>query len=252
MRHSLSITSLFFLALFAWQLQIQAAVIEEVVVTATKRGDQNIQSIAGGINALSGDDLEDRGILDFEGFAGSIPGLQFQDLGPGDKEYIIRGINGNGPAVVGAYFDEYVITANDQQDGGGKTAPIKLVDLERVEVLNGPQGTLYGANSMAGNIKFIPRKPDAEAFDAYLDTDFSSTKEGGFNYTFSGAVNIPLIENVLAMRIVGIRTDNDGWIDQPRLQTGPAMESGLRPCQSDNRTRQTARGDWPQPQSRHR
>ncbi len=223
---SISRTALLFLALSAWQLQTQAAVIEEVIVTATKRGDQNIQSIAGGINALSGDDLEDRSILDFEGFAGSIPGLQFQDLGPGDKEYIIRGINGNGPAVVCAYFDEYVITANDQQDGGGKNAPIKLVDLERVEVLNGPQGTLYGANSMAGNIKFIPRKPQADAFDAYLDSDFSGTKDGGLNYTISGAVNVPLIEDVLALRIVGIRTDNDGWIDQPRLQNGPASFTG--------------------------
>lgn len=220
MKHSLYKTGLFFFTLFTMHAQIHAAVIEEVIVTATKRGDQNIQSIAGGINALSGDDLEDRGILDFEGFAGSIPGLQFQDLGPGDKEYIIRGVNGNGPAVVGAYFDEYVITANDQQDGGGKNAPIKLVDLERVEVLNGPQGTLYGANSMAGNIKFIPRKPQADEFDAYFDTDFSGTDGGGFNYTVSGAVNVPLVEDVLAVRIVGIRTDNDGWIDQPRLMNG--------------------------------
>jgi iron complex outermembrane recepter protein len=226
MTHTLSKTSLLFLALSAWHLQTQAAVIEEVVVTATKRGDQNVQDIAGGINALSGDDLEDRGILDFEGFAGSIPGLQFQDLGPGDKEYIIRGINGNGPAVVGAYFDEYVITSNDQQDGGGKSAPIKLVDLERVEVLNGPQGTLYGANSMAGNIKFIPRKPDAEEFDAYVDTDFSVTKEGSFNFTVSGAINVPMIKDVLALRLVGIRTDNDGWIDQPRLQNGATSFTG--------------------------
>ncbi|MFT5349269.1 MAG: iron complex outermembrane receptor protein [Planctomycetota bacterium] len=236
MIQSINKTGLLFLALMAWQLQTQAAVIEEVVVTATKRGDQSIQDIAGGINALSGDDLQDRGILDFEGFAGSIPGLQFQDLGPGDKEYIIRGINGNGPAVVGAYFDEYVITSNDQQDGGGKSAPIKLVDLERIEVLNGPQGTLYGANSMAGNIKFIPRKPDAEAFDAYLDSDFSATKEGGFNYTFSGAVNIPLVENVLALRVVGVRTDNDGWIDQPRLQDGPTSFTGNAKDINDEQT----------------
>ncbi len=226
MTQRVSRITLVFLSFCILQLPAQAAVIEEVIVTATKRGDQNIQSIAGGINVLGGEDLEDRGILDFEGFAGSIPGLQFQDLGPGDKEYIIRGINGNGPAVVGAYFDEYVITANDQQDGGGKSAPIKLVDLERVEVLNGPQGTLYGANSMAGNIKFIPRKPDAEAFDAYIDTDFSGTKEGGFNFTVSSAINVPLIENVLALRLVGVHTDNDGWIDQPRLQNGATSFTG--------------------------
>ncbi len=200
---------------------LSAAAIEEVTVTATKRGETDVQSIAASINAISGDDLEAKGLTDFEDFAGSVPGLQFQDLGPGDKEYIIRGINGNGPAVVGAYFDEYVITASDQQDGGGKNAPIKMVDLQRVEVLNGPQGTLYGANSMAGNIKFIPRKPSADKFDAYVNTDLSGTKEGGFNYTLSGALNVPVIENTLAFRLVGWHTDNDGWIDQPRLQNGP-------------------------------
>lgn len=206
--------------------QIFAAEIEEVVVTATKRGETDVQSIAGGVHALSGDELDAKGIIDFEQFAGQVPGLNFQDLGPGDKEYIIRGINGNGPAVVGAYFDEYVITANDQQDGGGKNAPIKLVDLQRIEVLNGPQGTLYGANSMAGNIKFIPRKPGTDKFDAYADADMSGTEHGGFNYTISGALNIPVVKDVLGVRLVGWRTDADGWIDQPRLQTGPATFNG--------------------------
>ncbi|MDT8319100.1 MAG: TonB-dependent receptor [Xanthomonadales bacterium] len=203
-----------------------ATTIEEVIVTATKRGDIDIQSIAGSVHALGGESLEARGITDFEGFAGQIPGLQFQDLGPGDKEFIIRGVNGNGPSVVGAYFDEYVITASDQQDGGGKNAPIKLVDLERVEVLNGPQGTLYGANSMAGNIRYIARKPGTQEFDAFGDADLSVTKEGGFNYTVSGMVNIPLIADQLALRVVGWRTDNDGWIDQPRLENGPQSFTG--------------------------
>lgn len=210
----------------AFPAQLLAAELEEIIVTATKRGDTDVQSIAAGIYALSGSELDNRAIVDFEGFAGSVPGLQFQDLGPGDKEYIIRGINGNGPSVVGAYFDEYVISGNDQQDGGGKNAPIKLVDLERVEVLNGPQGTLYGANSMAGNIKFITRKPDTGAFDAWFDSDLGSTKEGDFNYTVSGAVNIPVVKDRFALRLVGWRTDADGWIDQPRLQTGPTTFDG--------------------------
>lgn len=202
------------------------SVLEEVMVTATKRGAIDVQSIAGGIHAIDGSSLDVRGITDMEGLAGQIPGLNFQDQGPGDKEYIIRGINGNGPSVVGAYFDEYVITASDQQDGGGKNAPIKLVDLERVEVLNGPQGTLYGANSMAGNIRFISRKPNSQAFDSFADGDFSVTKEGGFNYTASGMVNIPLVTDQLSMRLVGWRTDADGWIDQPRRQTGPETFTG--------------------------
>ena len=223
-RSGLAVASICFSV--AFPAPLLAAELEEVIVTATKRGDTDVQSIAAGIYALSGSELDNRAIVDFEGFAGSVPGLQFQDLGPGDKEYIIRGINGNGPAVVGAYFDEYVISANDQQDGGGKNAPIKLVDLERVEVLNGPQGTLYGANSMAGNIKFITRKPDTGAFDAWFDSDLGSTKEGDFNYTVSGAVNIPVVKDQFALRLVGWRTDADGWIDQPRLQTSPTTFDG--------------------------
>lgn len=210
----------------AWAPVQAATTIEEVIVTATKRGDIDVQSIAGGIYALDAKSLEARGITDFEDFAGQVPGLQFQDLGPGDKEYIIRGINGNGPAVVGTYFDEFVITASDQQDGGGKNAPIKLIDMERVEVLNGPQGTLYGANSMAGNIRFISRKADAAALDAFADSDFSFTEEGGFNYTVSGMINIPLVTDQLALRLVGWRTDNDGWIDQPRLENGVESFTG--------------------------
>ena len=194
------------------------AVLEEVIVTATKRGELNVQSLAEAIYAVDSDSMKAKNQIDFEDIAGSVPGLQFQDLGPGDKEYIIRGINGNGPAVVGAYFDEYVITASDQQDGGGKNAPIKLVDLDRVEVLNGPQGTLYGANSMAGNIRFISKKADSGDFDAFVSGDASNTDDGGSNYTVTGMVNLPLVEDVLAVRLVGWYTDNDGWIDQPRRE----------------------------------
>ncbi len=201
-------------------------VLEEVVVTATKRGDAGLQSVSAAIFAVGGDNLEAKGQFDFEQFAGSVPGLQFQDLGPGDKEYIIRGINGNGPAVVGSYFGEYVITATDAQDGGGKNAPIKLIDLERIEVLNGPQGTLYGANSMAGAIRFIPRTANASEVDAFVDVDYSDTNEGGDNYTLSGAVNMPVIEDVLGVRLSAWTADNAGWIDQPRLQTSATTFDG--------------------------
>jgi iron complex outermembrane recepter protein len=194
------------------------AQIEEIVVTATKRGEQNVQDLAESVHVLDGDALQRRRQFDFASFAGSVPGLQFQDLGPGDKEYIIRGINGNGPSVVGAYFDEYVITANDQQDGGGKNAPIRLVDMARVEVLNGPQGTLYGANSMAGNIRFIPNKPDLTAFDGYADAEISSISDGGEGWFVNGMLNIPLIEDRLGVRVVAYHEKQDGWIDQPRRE----------------------------------
>jgi iron complex outermembrane recepter protein len=192
--------------------------LEEIIVTATKRGDQNVQNIPASIYVVGGAVIDEKAQFNLRDIATSVPGLSFQDLGPGDMEFIIRGVNGNGPAVVGSYFGEYVITASDQQDGGGKNAPIKLFDMERVEVLNGPQGTLYGANSMAGNIRYIPRKAQTDAFDAYGDVDFSTTDSGGSGYTVSGGINMPFITDKLALRMVVYRTDVDGWIDQPRLE----------------------------------
>lgn len=196
-----------------------AAEIEEIVVTATKRGEIAVQELAESVHVLSEDRMEARRQFDFESFAASVPGLQFQDLGPGDKEFIIRGINGNGPSVVGAYFDEYVITANDQQDGGGKNAPIQLVDIARVEVLNGPQGTLYGANSMAGNIRFIPNRPDLDAFAAEAAVDVLSISDGGEGWLANGVLNLPLAQDTFGLRIVGYVEDRDGWIDQPRRES---------------------------------
>ena len=201
--------------------QVYAAdALEEVVVTATKRGETDVQKTAESVYAVSGADLSLKRETTFEAFAGSVPGLQFQNLGPGDSEYIIRGINGSGPSVVGAYLDEYVITASDQQDGGGKNAPIQLVDVERIEVLNGPQGTLYGSNSMAGNIRFITNKPDASKFDANAEADWSTIEDGGDGFGLSAMVNVPLSPDKLAIRFVGYREDRDGWVDQARLERG--------------------------------
>ncbi len=225
MNRSLLSASIAALVASAPILSVTAAELEEVIVTATKRGEFNVQDLAESVYAIDSGSMTSKNQLDFEDIAGSVPGLQFQDLGPGDKEYIIRGINGNGPAVVGAYYDEYVITANDQQDGGGKNAPIKLIDLDRVEVLNGPQGTLYGANSMAGNIRYISKKADSQGLDAFVSGDFSETEEGGSNYTVTGMVNLPVVEDVFAVRLVGWYTDNDGWIDQLRREDAPESYS---------------------------
>jgi outer membrane receptor protein involved in Fe transport len=201
--------------------------LEEVLVTATKRGELDIQDIPGSIYAIGGSALEDKAQTQFRDLAASIPGFTFSDLGPGDMEFIIRGVNGNGPAVVGSYFGDYVITASDQQDGGGKNAPIKLIDMERVEVLNGPQGTLYGANSMAGNIRFIPRKADLSGFDANFEIETSSIDGGGEGYTTSAVVNFAPVEDSFGIRVVAYKTDMDGWIDQPRLERNGSFTSGV-------------------------
>jgi outer membrane receptor protein involved in Fe transport len=141
-------------------------------------------------------------------------------LGPGNKEYIIRGINAKGTSTVGTYYDEAVITGFNEGDGGGKNIDIKLIDMNRIEVLNGPQGTLYGANSMAGTIKFIPNKPNLDRFESFAEGDLSTTKEGSGNYLADAMLNMPL-SDMAALRVVGWRADNSGYIDQPRIKSGP-------------------------------
>ncbi len=91
--------------------------------------------------------------------AAQIPGLSVQDLGPGDRKYVIRGINSTGDSTTGVYYDEAVISGSNANDGGGLQSDIRLYDLDHVEVLRGPQGTLYGASSESGTIRFITKKP---------------------------------------------------------------------------------------------
>ncbi len=193
------------------------AFVEEILVTATKRGAQRLQDVPATIQAFSANDINDLLATEFGDMAGFVPGLQFQDLGPGDKEYVIRGINSTGAATVGVYYDEAVITSRNKQDGGGRQADIELHDLERVEILKGPQGTLYGASSMSGTLRFIPNAPDATGMDFAIGGQFSDTRKGSTNFKVDGMVNLPIIADKLAVRAVGWYTDESGFIDNVRL-----------------------------------
>ncbi len=199
------------------EAQSDELAIEEITVTATKRGVQKLQDVPMAISALSGETLRDMGAQNFMDYAGLIPGLQFQDLGPGDKEYIIRGGNSVGASTSGVYFDEAVITGRNKEDGGGRQPDPKLYDIERIEVLKGPQGTLYGASSMTGTIRIITNKPDPTGFEGFVDAEVSGTRKGSANYNFDGMLNFPVVEDKLALRLVGWVNDNSGFIDQVRL-----------------------------------
>jgi outer membrane receptor protein involved in Fe transport len=195
--------------------------LSEVVVTADKRGEESIQSIPTTIQAISGDTLERTGAVEFSDFSGQVAGLTYDDLGPGDKKYVIRGITSTGPATVGVYYDEAVITGSNSNDGGGRQPDIRLFDLDRIEVLKGPQGTLYGASSMSGTIRYITKKPVLDRMEGYIHGEGSSTSEGGGNYNFNGALNLPVVNGVLALRLVGWDVQNSGFIDDIRIPAGP-------------------------------
>ncbi len=194
--------------------------LQDIVVTATKSGDVALRNVPIAIQALTGDTLAKAGVTQFSDYATRVPSLSFQDLGPGDKKYVLRGINSTGAATVGTYYDEAVISANNANDGGGRNVDIKLFDIERIEVLKGPQGTLYGASSESGTIRIITNKPDSTRFGGYVDGEISGTHKGGANYNVNGAINLPLVTDKLAARFVGWYINDSGFIDQTRLATG--------------------------------
>lgn len=188
--------------------------IEEIVVTATKVGAVSVQAIPAGISAVTGNTLEESNVRSMEDIARLVPSLQMGAASPGDLQPVIRGIQSPGAGTVGVYFDETVITGVNFQNGGGNTPDIGAYDIDRLEVLKGPQGTLFGASSMSGTVRFISNKPDPKAFDARVSVRGDQLKDGDPGYGADGMVNLPIISDVLAVRAVGWYERRGGYIDE--------------------------------------
>jgi outer membrane receptor protein involved in Fe transport len=194
--------------------------LDEIIVTANKLNAQKVLDTPASIQAISGEFLQTESAAGIMSIAGQIPGLSIQDLGPGDKKYVIRGINSTGDATTGVYYGEAVISGSNADDGGGFESDVRLYDLNRVEVLRGPQGTLYGASSMSGTIRFVPNSPDLNNLGGYFTTEGSQTSHASGNYNINGEVNLPIIDGVLAVRLVGWKLYDSGYIDQTRVGAG--------------------------------
>lgn len=188
--------------------------IEEIVVTATKRGAVSLQDIAGSISAVSSQSLEVTQAEGFEDYIKMVPGLTSVTSGPGQSQIVIRGVNAeriihNAPqtrSLAGLYIDEMPISV------AGYNPDLGVVDVERVEVLRGPQGTLYGASSMSGTIRIVTAKPDPEAFSGAVGGNVSSTKRGDINHRVKASLNIPLAD-ATAMRLNVYNSSKGGFID---------------------------------------
>ncbi|MBS0577701.1 MAG: TonB-dependent receptor [Proteobacteria bacterium] len=195
--------------------------LEEIVVTANKLNAEKVLDIPVSIQAISGDTLQREGASGIMSIAGSVPGLSVQDLGPGDKKYVIRGINSTGDSTIGVYYGEAVISGTNGDDGGGFQPDIRLYDLDRIEVLRGPQGTLYGASSMSGTIRFVPKMPDLNVLGGYITLEGSKTAHAnGNNYNINGELNLPVIDGQLAVRMVGWKLYDAGYVNQTRVGAG--------------------------------
>lgn len=190
----------------------KSIVLEEITVTATKR-ETSLQDTAMTISVLGNDDIDKRGLLSMEDFLGAVPGVSMIDRGVGRNQVIIRGISADptfGDPTAGIYFGDTPVTGLSFYGG---SADIKLVDMSRVEVLRGPQGTLYGSSSLAGTVRNIPNPVNMEDFEGKVKFGHGFTaRDGDNNYKGVGTVNIPIIADTLAIRASVYHYENSGYI----------------------------------------
>lgn len=202
--------------------------LSEIVVTAEKR-NSTIQDTPISLTAITGDQLQAQGISDMKGVIAEVPGISMRTSGPGQTELEMRGLasSGGSSPTVGFYLDDTPMTAPPFTPTGKVVIDPDLFDLNRVEVLRGPQGTLYGSGSMGGTIRLIPNEPNLQNFEGNVDTLISGTQGGGANTGINAMFNIPLVDNVLALRVVFTEKYTSGWINRDVLGNFPYP---VNPC----------------------
>jgi iron complex outermembrane recepter protein len=186
--------------------------LEEVVVTATKRSE-SLQDVAVAVTALTSQDIEARGFTNYNDFVNSVPNMYMEDQGPGKSQIYIRGLVAKGSSgfPVATYFGE-AVTSVVSNNGG--FANLRLVDIDRVEVLRGPQGTLFGANSLAGVLRVVPNAPNLNRFEVdAAASGWSTAHSGDGSEHFEGVLNLPLISGQLAARVVAYQDHIAGYLD---------------------------------------
>ena len=201
--------------------------IAEIVVTAQKRSS-TVQETPISITAVSGADLQDRGIGDVATLAAATPGVSLKSNGPGQTEIEMRGMTSSGgnSATVGFYLDDVPMTAPAGAQNGKVVIDPTLYDLNRIEVLRGPQGTLYGSGSMGGTVKLVTNQPNLTKTEGSFESILSGTDGGGLNHNDNFMFNLPLINDQLALRIVGSEAHTSGWIDRIVVNPFPLPTNG--------------------------
>ena len=191
------------------------SILEEIIVTAAKRGDQNLQSVPVTITAFSSESLQQRALNNIEDISLYTAGMDLQKQAPGRTTVIIRGVSlgfvtssePQNRSTTGIYLNDVAFDQN------GQNPDPDLFDLERVEVLKGPQGSLFGSSAMAGAVRYVTKRPEVNAFSSRFVGDYSNTTDGGNSNAIRGVVNIPIVDDTFAARLMAYQVDNGGWID---------------------------------------
>lgn len=190
--------------------------LEEILVTARKR-QELLQDVPISITAVSSETIEKTGTLTLEDLGRQVPGLSIASAGPGQNQLTLRGLSGG--STVGYYLDDTPLALLSAVLPGTNVMDAALIDLNRVEVLRGPQGTLYGASSLGGTVRYITNQPDLTATHAFVKTTLSYTDGGGPNEEVDALINAPLVPEYAGLRVVAFERYYDGYID--RYPTDP-------------------------------
>jgi outer membrane receptor protein involved in Fe transport len=204
--------------------------LDEVLVTAQKRS-QSVVDVPLSISVLGADDLERTQALNMQDYTKFVPGLQLTQSQPGFGRLVLRGINTGGVAsTVGVYVDETTFGSSSGLANGAILAgDFDTFDVARVEVLRGPQGTLYGASSLGGVLKYVTNEPQTESFEGRVHGSFESVDDGDMSYSGAGVVNIPVSDSVAIRasafyRSVGGFIDSVGTVDEGSGATSDVAE----------------------------
>jgi outer membrane receptor protein involved in Fe transport len=189
-----------------------ASGLQEVVVSARKV-EENLQNVPISINVFTQKDLSNLAISNMDDYLQKVPSISYVSTGPGTQLFVMRGVSdGSNPnlantSATGFFVDDMSMSYN------GAQPDLHLYDIERIEILNGPQGTTFGAGSMAGAIRYITNKPDVHDFSAGVDFDGGQIQNAQQNWSFQGFVNIPIIDGVLAFRASAFSDSHGGFIN---------------------------------------
>jgi iron complex outermembrane recepter protein len=186
------------------------SLLDEVIVTARKREEKAID-VPFSLQVVGSEELAKLGAVDFSDYARTVAGVSFEDKGAGRWTIFMRGVSTGSDvdtgkqSSVGVYFDEIPISEDSSQPD------LKLYDMDHIEVLRGPQGTLFGSGSLSGTLRMLPKQPDPSDISGSAGAQISATEHGGLNYAVDGVLNAPL-SDVAAVRIVAYKDDNDGFL----------------------------------------
>ncbi len=205
--------------------------VQELVVTADKR-EENSRDVPQSVTAISGDSLDVQRAVTFEDYVTTVPGMNLISSQPGAARLVLRGINAGGvSATIGTYVDETPYGSVTGLSNGAVLAPdLDTFDMQRVEVLRGPQGTLYGASSLGGLLKFVTNAPDPTRVSGKIEVDGDNTQSGSDGGSVKGVFNAPLGPDA-AVRASGYYSDQPGYIDDPLRHAkdiNGARYSGIR------------------------